>query len=842
MDIQIGLGGLRDSPNNHFCGTFENVFHGVRTPFQNCESFDSKYGWEMRQTSNQLGPYFESSLISGSPVGEFQRATFARQHIAPDRSRNFTKRIMSSGIEFSAAGAVEEGVCASFFSALPHCSLEQQAPVSFPPQNDREYNDSDACLRMRSRGPDSSSTTISETARELCKAVSVSLGLNIESNEMNDLRLDHGSSLSSDRSQGDCMFEVPLPGCSAPGTSTMLTGCKRPSAHDGRSVQNDKDGAMFNGPLANGSTNGVAPLQHHSIGHSEGGEMVAKVKQKDAPANFKITGCEDSEDRVYVDEGHSAPCQAVQSVPSNMASCVQNQNWPGNMPHKNAPLLGQLETMTEGTGGEYPTHFSLTPSVTIKTEKQNNEWGAQCRYKDNDRVAYGSSAPATLSQDTGQCGLFGRSPLEHWRSNDLCAQDGVATEPWYPGGIVGRMPYNKLPCLKTDRNDWTPVPYGDPRWEGGRDTLFPMEYFFPPQRTCLICSDEASGCHYGALTCGSCKVFFKRAAEGKQKYLCASRNDCTIDKLRRKNCPSCRLQKCFEVGMTLGARKLKKMKGAEDIGNQPQNNAMQNAAMQQIDIVRMEVFQNQPVFLNVLEAIEPDTVFAGHDNRLPDSSANLLTSLNELGERQMVLMVKWAKGLPGFQNLHVEDQMKIIQYSWMGTMVFAMAWRSFKNVNSTMLYFAPDLVFNELRMHRSKMFEHCVAMQHIAQEFLCLQVTQEEFLCMKALLFFSIIPVEGLKTQKYFDELRMKYIQELYHNCGMNTPLYSTQRYHQLTKLLDSLQPIVRKLHQFTFDMYVQTQGHASSIQYPEMLTEIISVQVPKILAGMAKPILFHKQ
>ncbi|KAI4904198.1 hypothetical protein NFI96_000071, partial [Prochilodus magdalenae] len=88
-------------------------------------------------------------------------------------------------------------------------------------------------------------------------------------------------------------------------------------------------------------------------------------------------------------------------------------------------------------------------------------------------------------------------------------------------------------------------------FDGGRE-VFPMDFFFPPQRTCLICSDEASGCHYGALTCGSCKVFFKRAAEGKQKYLCASRNDCTIDKLRRKNCPSCRLKKCFEAGMTLG--------------------------------------------------------------------------------------------------------------------------------------------------------------------------------------------------------------------------------------------------------------------------------------------------
>lgn len=49
----------------------------------------------------------------------------------------------------------------------------------------------------------------------------------------------------------------------------------------------------------------------------------------------------------------------------------------------------------------------------------------------------------------------------------------------------------------------------------------------------------------------------------------------------------------------------------------------------------------------------------------------------------------------GFRNLHVDDQMSIIQYSWMGLMVFAMGWRSFTNVNSRMLYFAPDLVFNE---------------------------------------------------------------------------------------------------------------------------------------------------
>lgn len=39
--------------------------------------------------------------------------------------------------------------------------------------------------------------------------------------------------------------------------------------------------------------------------------------------------------------------------------------------------------------------------------------------------------------------------------------------------------------------------------------------------------------------------------------------------------------------------------------------------------------------------------------------------------------------------------MTVIQHSWMGVMVFALGWRSYKNVNGRMLYFAPDLVFNE---------------------------------------------------------------------------------------------------------------------------------------------------
>lgn len=61
----------------------------------------------------------------------------------------------------------------------------------------------------------------------------------------------------------------------------------------------------------------------------------------------------------------------------------------------------------------------------------------------------------------------------------------------------------------------------------------------------------------------------------------------------------------------------------------------------------IEGYECQPIFLNVLEAIEPGVVCAGHDNNQPDSFAALLSSLNELGERQLVHVVKWAKALPG---------------------------------------------------------------------------------------------------------------------------------------------------------------------------------------------------
>lgn len=360
-------------------------------------------------------------------------------------------------------------------------------------------------------------------------------------------------------------------------------------------------------------------------------------------------------------------------------------------------------------------------------------------------------------------------------------------------------------------------------------------------KVCLVCSDEASGCHYGVLTCGSCKVFFKRAVEGQHNYLCAGRNDCIIDKIRRKNCPACRFRKCLMAGMNLEARKIKKnrLKGVQQ-SNVPEV-VQSSPPVEPRSLVPKCMPQLVPTMLSLLKAIEPETIYAGYDSTLPDTSTRLMTTLNRLGGRQVISAVKWAKSLPGFRNLHLDDQMTLLQCSWLFLMTFGLGWRSYQQCNGNMLCFAPDLVINEDRMKMPFMTDQFEQMLKISSEFVRLQVSHDEYLCMKVLLLLSTVPKDGLKSQAVFDELRMSYIKELgkaivkrEENSSQNW-----QRFYQLTKLLDSMHEMVGGLLNFCFYTFV---NKSLAVEFPEMLAEIISNQLPKFKAGSVKALLFHQR
>ncbi|XP_070685657.1 progesterone receptor [Pempheris klunzingeri] len=414
------------------------------------------------------------------------------------------------------------------------------------------------------------------------------------------------------------------------------------------------------------------------------------------------------------------------------------------------------------------------------------------------------------------------SESQYW-----CQSAGVTDDPFTHGG------YDGIQSQTPSQRNASPF------------STFPG---MPPQRMCVICSDEASGCHYGVLTCGSCKVFFKRAVEGHHSYLCAGRNDCIVDKIRRKNCPACRLRKCYQAGMMLGGRKLKRFGALKALGLAPslmfQSHLAMSGDSQALTsmscIPGIREVQLSPQIINILENVEPEIVYSGYDNSQPEVPHLLLNSLNRLCEKQLLWIVKWSKSLPGFRNLHITDQMTLIQYSWMNLMVFSLGWRSFQNVTSEYLYFAPDLVLSQEQMRRSPIYDLCLAIQLIPQEFSNLQVSREEFLCMKAIILLNTVPLEGLKSQAAFEEMRQNYIRELTKAIHMREKglVASSQRFYHLTKLMDAMHDIVKKVNLFCLSTFIQAD--AMKVEFPEMMSEVIASQLPKVLAGMVRPLLFH--
>jgi len=95
-------------------------------------------------------------------------------------------------------------------------------------------------------------------------------------------------------------------------------------------------------------------------------------------------------------------------------------------------------------------------------------------------------------------------------------------------------------------------------WEHGRfksnspEKPHAQSKLLSPTEKCKICNEQAAKhVHYGAMTCFSCRAFFRRSIQNKTAatYVCRRNKECEINLKTRKNCQFCRYQKCIEVGM-----------------------------------------------------------------------------------------------------------------------------------------------------------------------------------------------------------------------------------------------------------------------------------------------------
>jgi nuclear receptor subfamily 1 group I len=66
---------------------------------------------------------------------------------------------------------------------------------------------------------------------------------------------------------------------------------------------------------------------------------------------------------------------------------------------------------------------------------------------------------------------------------------------------------------------------------------------------CQVCGDKALGYNFNAITCESCKAFFRRNALANKEFTCPFSKHCDITVVTRRFCQKCRLDKCFAIGM-----------------------------------------------------------------------------------------------------------------------------------------------------------------------------------------------------------------------------------------------------------------------------------------------------
>jgi len=77
-------------------------------------------------------------------------------------------------------------------------------------------------------------------------------------------------------------------------------------------------------------------------------------------------------------------------------------------------------------------------------------------------------------------------------------------------------------------------------------------HLLSPVDKCKVCGEPAAKhIHYGAMSCFSCRAFFRRSIQNRtaNTYVCRRTKDCQINLKTRKNCQFCRYERCLAVGM-----------------------------------------------------------------------------------------------------------------------------------------------------------------------------------------------------------------------------------------------------------------------------------------------------
>ncbi|CAH1249027.1 PPARG [Branchiostoma lanceolatum] len=203
---------------------------------------------------------------------------------------------------------------------------------------------------------------------------------------------------------------------------------------------------------------------------------------------------------------------------------------------------------------------------------------------------------------------------------------------------------------------------------------------------CKICNDKASGFHYGVHSCEGCKGFFRRTIRKSLTYKPCD-GSCTVHRRSRNKCQYCRFQKCLNAGMSHDSVRFGRMPKVERekiiLELQNQKDSVFDEAEHEIQLKVMidsivRVYEETCITHAKMEVIRKKIKENAMDHKLYDKPfppgegildalfpksgvvlsdvQRILEALQKETVRGIEAMAKFAKGIPGFLELDLNDQ------------------------------------------------------------------------------------------------------------------------------------------------------------------------------------------
>jgi len=326
-----------------------------------------------------------------------------------------------------------------------------------------------------------------------------------------------------------------------------------------------------------------------------------------------------------------------------------------------------------------------------------------------------------------------------------------------------------------------------------------------PKRLCLVCGDTASGFHYGVASCEACKAFFKRTIQGNIEYTCPASSDCEINKRRRKACQACRFQKCLRMGMLKEGVRLDRVRG----GRQKYRRNPEGPFQVQTSPIKKPLLEDNKMVAVLLNS-EPELLSISGSGSMETSNALATTTttqtpqtriyciLSDLIDKELVSTIGWAKQIPGFTDLLLNDQMRLLQATWAEILSLSLAYRSHtlnaNNTNAIKLIFASDFSMDEGEAHEYKLtdvYNHIIL---IMKRLAAVRIAKEEYLVLKALVLANAdIQLEDPESVRKLRETLSISLQEVVSHLR---PLNTIHHHSQILlclPLLRQIDAVIRK-------------------------------------------------